>query len=90
MQTFTLDGNAGDNSILEFETFTFSGSWSGLTQISYEGINGAVAPVNLFAVDNIVVNTSASVPETPTLALFALGLAGLGFARRKKVQGHRE
>ncbi|OUR86862.1 hypothetical protein A9Q81_27410 [Gammaproteobacteria bacterium 42_54_T18] len=34
--------------------------------------------------DNVTINESVSVPEPSSLALFGLGLAGLGFARKQK------
>lgn len=36
------------------------------------------------AFDNIVTSEATAVPEPGTLALFALGLAGIGFSRRRK------
>ena len=43
----------------------------------FSGFSGA-------GVDNVVVEAVVHVPEPGTLALFGLGLAGLGFARRRK------
>ena len=39
---------------------------------------------NHFAMDNLVINENASVPEPSTLALMSLGLAGFGFSRKKR------
>ena len=39
---------------------------------------------NHFAMDNLIINENASVPEPSTLALMSLGLAGFGFSRKKK------
>ena len=40
--------------------------------------------IGLFFLDNLLITaTSTSVPEPGTPALFGLGLAGLGFTRRK-------
>lgn len=53
----------------------------------------AAGPVTTFvpalpiALDNLRFNAPESIPEPTTLALFALGLAGLGLARRRRVGG---
>lgn len=53
---------------------------STLTTLTFTSLNSGTLG-NLL--DDVKVNARASVPETNTLALFAVGLLGLGLARRK-------
>jgi hypothetical protein len=63
-----------------FTTFTYTFVGDGSTQsIYFEGSGGDNIGMLL---DNVSIS---SVPEPATLALFGLGLAGFGFARRRKV-----
>jgi hypothetical protein len=61
----------------------FSGSFvanSVLTTLTFTSLNSGTLG-NL--IDDVKVNASANLPESNTIGLFAIGLIGLGFARRK-------
>ncbi len=49
----------------------------------------ANADYKWFAVDNLLINETASVPEPGSLALMSLGMIGLGFTARRKHRGLR-
>lgn len=74
-QSFTLDGIA-----FGAETFFFAPGFTNLLSVSWIQAN----PFHQF--DNIVVNgtNSVSVPEPGALAIFGLGLLGLGAVRRRR------
>lgn len=81
---FTLDGIIdGVGGVNDFQTFNFGGGWTDLVSVTFSGVGGT-ANEHAFAVDDINVNAAVNVPEPAMLGLMALGLAGLGFTRRKK------
>lgn len=74
---FTLDGFVnGPIAPSDFETVTFDASWSNLTAVTLDGINGPFDingfPLGSFVIDNIVVNTA--VPEPMSIVLLGSGL----------------
>lgn len=67
-----------------FSTFLFDSSWTNLSSVVLNGIGSACCgpvPGNYFALDNVVVDTTA-VPEPGALTLLGLGSAYL-IARRR-------
>ena len=75
--TFALPG-------FTFSTFLFDSSWTNLSSVVLYGIGSACCgsvPGNYFALDNVVVDTTA-VPEPGALTLLGLGSAYL-IARRR-------
>ncbi|MCG8671687.1 MAG: PEP-CTERM sorting domain-containing protein [Pseudomonadales bacterium] len=78
-QDLTLDdvGNSADRDGNDFQSFILSG-FADITSFSVTNISGGYPYMVL---DNVVVN--AEVPEPGTIAMFGLGLLGLGFARSK-------
>lgn len=75
-QNFTLDGVA-----FGAQTFNFSQAFLGVESVSWV----QVSPFHQF--DNLNLRTNAEFDQVPTpasLALFGLGLAGLGWSRRRK------
>ncbi|MEC5384703.1 PEP-CTERM sorting domain-containing protein [Uliginosibacterium sp. H3] len=69
----------------------FTANWSGIDQFEILTGNDFVQNQTLtgsgqhWALDNLTINeAAASVPEPSTLAIVALGLVGLGLARRKQ------
>lgn len=65
----------------DFETVSFSAVWSNLVSVDVSAVNGSYLDV-----DNITVSEAApvTVTEPGMLALFGFGLAGIGYARRKR------
>lgn len=72
--------------------FSFSPNSAAFSTITLNLLNTGAFYTNIvsggssdnFAIDNIVVQYDNGVPEPASLALFGLGLAAFGFARRKK------
>ena len=80
-----INGNVLYSMDLEIEAawqqVTFLG-WNNMKTFTWGGL---IPAANNIAIDDIYYNTDASsVPEPATLALFGIGLAGIGFARRRK------
>ena len=75
METITFSG--------DFNSYSLSGDFSDLVSVNFLAIIGVGSE---FLIDNIVVNEPSvvPVPAPATLAIFSLGLAGLGWSRRKK------
>ena len=78
-----LDLFAQEDDSNDFELFTFVG-FEQLSSVQFTGVGG---PYNghSFALDDINV-VSTAVPELGSFALFATGLIGLGFNRRRRGQ----
>jgi hypothetical protein len=78
----------GDASTIDYllpgaGTFWGINSPLNIASIDFGLINGGTTVSGSFAIDNLTIG-SAAVPAPATLALFGLGLAGLGWSRRKK------
>lgn len=55
-------------------------SWSNIDRVTLNATSGWRA----WSIDNLQFDNATSVPEPATLALLGLGLAGIGFSRKKK------
>jgi hypothetical protein len=86
----------GVGGVVDFEHFTLPSLFTNVVSLTFEGLrftsrdglgfSGGVAFDNLDVVNGVVVTDppSTNVPEPATLALFGLGLIGMGAARRRK------
>jgi hypothetical protein len=79
---FPDSGNGIQDSIYNF-SLSFASTSSTLA-ITFAGDTSEPASNEFYGIDNVVVDTDASVPEPASLALLGAGIAGLGFFRRRK------
>ncbi|PCI67748.1 MAG: hypothetical protein COB26_09125 [Piscirickettsiaceae bacterium] len=79
--------NAYDNASNLLESITATGDWVS-TSFASSGIYriDALQPSDAWGwgLENLSFDSSVSVPEPASIALLGLGLAGIGFSRRKK------
>lgn len=96
-QTLTVEGLLNNvvqyTSLLAVDNLAvdiFSADWSGLDAFRITTGNDFLRANNVggngqhWVLDNLTINESASVPEPASFALLVIGLAGLGFSRKKK------
>ena len=79
---FQASAFAADNTLLT--TIVSGTDFTQLFDFSGFAVNRIEISGDFYAIDDLSFNTVAGVPEPSTLALFGLGLAGLGFARRAR------
>lgn len=81
IEQINFDLVAMNNPSNDFEFFSLSG-FTGLSSVTFTGVGGQVTTGYSFQIDTISLDTT-SVPEPASIALIGLGLAGIGFARKK-------
>ena len=77
----TLSYTYNDSDLNNFETVNLG--WSNLTSVTFNGFGNTGSGENFFRLDNLNVAAN-SVPEPASLLLLGLGLAGIGFTKKKK------
>lgn len=80
IEEVNFDLIAMNNPADDFEFFSFS-SFNNLSSVIFSGFGGSVTTGYSFQIDSI---SLTSVPAPASIALFGLGLAGIGFSRKKK------
>ena len=80
---FQASAYASDDTLLN--TLTSGPDFTQLFDFTGYAVNRIEITGSFYAIDDLSFTTSASVPEPAILSLLALGLAGIGFSRKRKV-----